>query len=155
MFPLHRDQRVQAAQDVSQAAAELAEPDAAAETALAVPPDPAELSARIDELRRRFDLARSVPLEAVLILGDAERVARELKDGCLRLGLGHAAEALGLLGTSLRRAELLNPVHMDLLQLELEAVRALFRLDPRPAAAHAEELLRTLRLAARQQFEND
>ncbi len=150
MFPLQRDRRGQAAQDVAQDAA-----DPVAEAVVATPPDPAEMSARIDDLRRRFDQARSVPLEAVLILGDAERVARELKDGCLRLGLSHAAEALGLLGASLRRAELLNPVHMDLLQLELEAVRALFRLDPRPLAAHAEELLRTLRLAARQQFESD
>ena len=73
----------------------------------------------------------------------------------MRLGLGHAAEALGLLSFSLRRAELLNPLHLDLLQLELEAVRALFKLNPRPVAAHAEELLRTLRRAARQHFETD
>ncbi len=158
LFSLQRGKRVKAALGHAQPAEtdELPPPEAEAiaEEPPCAPmlPDPAELSARLDDLRARFDTARSEPLAAVLILGDAEKVAREIKDGCLRLGQRHAAEALNLLVHSLRQAELLNPAHMDLLLLELEAVRALFRLDERQTAAHADELLATLRRAARRQL---
>jgi|GEM_PF-6027881 len=158
LFSLQRGRRVKTALGHAEAAETdeplPAEAEAVADEPPCAPalPDPAELSARLDALRAQFDIARSEPLAAVLILGDAEKVAREIKEGCLRLGQRHAAEALGLLGHSLRQAEPLNPAHMDLLLLELEAIRALFRLDERQAAAHADELLATLRRAARRQL---
>jgi len=116
-----------------------------------LPPDRSELLRALEEMRNKFEEAREEPLSALMILAEVERGAQGLKEGCLRLGLRGIADLLALLSTTLKRTEPLNPAHMELLSLELDAARAMFRIgNDQPAAS--EELLHALRAAARRQF---
>lgn len=128
-----------------------------------LPPDRGELLRQLETLRERFDAARAEPLEALLILAEVERGTHSLRDGCKRLNLNTIADVLGLLSSTLKRTEPLNNAHMELLSLQLEAVRALFRLGSEQMHANAgagsgtvqgagEELLHALRAAVRRQF---
>lgn len=116
-----------------------------------LPPDRSELLRGLEEMRQKFEEAREEPLSALMILAEVERGAQGLKEGCLRLGLRSIADVLALLSATLKRTEPLNPAHMELLSLELDAARAMFRIgNDQPAAS--EELLHALRAAARRHF---
>ncbi len=159
-FSLQRSKRLRAALGYDGAEGEgvPAEPEVVEEAPPPEPlplPKPEILAAELEILSQRFETARREPLAGVLILGDAQAMVQGLREACLRLGSRHAAEALGLLGASLRRAEPLNRMHFDVMQLQLEAARALFRLNAAEALVLADELLNGLRRAAWQHFDGD
>ncbi|WP_430396614.1 hypothetical protein [Ferrovibrio sp.] len=160
-FSSQRSKRLRAAlgYDGAEAEAVPAEPEVVEEPTPPEPPPPLpsaeSLSAQLELLSQRFEAARREALAGVLILGDAQNTVQGLREACQRLGQRHAAEALGLLGASLRRAEPLNRMHFDVMQLQLEAARALFRLNAAEALVLADELLNGLRRAAWQHFDGD
>ncbi|WP_374634514.1 hypothetical protein [Ferrovibrio sp.] len=116
-----------------------------------LPPDRGELLRALETLRETFEIARQEPLSALMVLADVERGVQVLRDGCLRLNLRSIADLLALLSATLQRTEPLNSAHMELLSLELEAARAMFRLGIDQVDSSA-ELLHALRVAARRQF---
>lgn len=119
----------------------------------ALPPeDPALYAEALDDLRARLTAGRTRPLDMLLLLGDATMLAESVGRAARsmdRHGLGAVA---ALLARSLRQAAPLETRHLDLVALQVEAVRALLRLDPAAEAGAAADLLPILQQAVRREL---